>query len=78
MERPPSDKNSSVLQTFINYGRKKFYNIGTWLGNKMMKSLPLRIQLLRATKTTQLKILVKKFKSSKKVFIELMIEYQRL
>ncbi len=27
LERPASDKHSSLLGTFINYGRKKFYNI---------------------------------------------------
>ncbi len=26
-----SDKHSSFLQTFVNYGHKKFYNIGPWL-----------------------------------------------
>jgi hypothetical protein len=24
------EKHSSLFQTFINYGNKKFYNIGTW------------------------------------------------
>ncbi len=24
------DKHSSLLRTFVNYGRKKFYNIGPW------------------------------------------------
>jgi hypothetical protein len=28
LERPAKDKPSSLLQKFINYGRKKFYNIG--------------------------------------------------
>jgi hypothetical protein len=25
------DKHSSLLQTFVNYRRKKFYNIGPWV-----------------------------------------------
>ncbi len=25
------DKHSSFFQSFVNYGRKKFYNIGTWI-----------------------------------------------
>ncbi len=29
LERPARDKHSSILQTFINYGRKKFYNAGS-------------------------------------------------
>jgi hypothetical protein len=28
LERPARDKPFSFLLTFINYGRKKFYNIG--------------------------------------------------
>ncbi len=33
LERSASDKNSSLLRKFVNYGRKKFYNIGPrWLG----------------------------------------------
>ncbi len=28
LERPDNDKHSSVFQTFVNYGRKKFNNIG--------------------------------------------------
>ncbi len=28
LERLASDKQSSFLQTFVNYGRKEFYNIG--------------------------------------------------
>jgi hypothetical protein len=24
------DKHSSLLRTFVNYSRKKFYNIGPW------------------------------------------------
>jgi hypothetical protein len=27
VERPPGDKYFSLLRTFVNYGRKKFYNI---------------------------------------------------
>jgi hypothetical protein len=29
LERPTRDKHSSFSRTFENYGRKKFYNIGT-------------------------------------------------
>ncbi len=29
-ERPAADKHSSLLRTFINYNRTKFYNIETW------------------------------------------------
>ncbi len=29
------DKHSSLLRTFVNYGRKKFYNIGPWCKQKM-------------------------------------------
>jgi len=28
LESPAKDKHSSLLRKFINYGRKKFYNIG--------------------------------------------------
>jgi hypothetical protein len=28
LERPAWGKHSSLLQTFVNYGRKRFYNIG--------------------------------------------------
>jgi len=28
MERSARDKHSSLLRKFVNYGRKKFYNIG--------------------------------------------------
>jgi hypothetical protein len=31
------DKYSSLLRTFVNYGRKKFYNIGPWLLAKVLK-----------------------------------------
>jgi hypothetical protein len=27
LERPATDKHSNALQTFVIYGRKKFYNI---------------------------------------------------
>jgi len=30
MEMIASDKHSSLLRTFVNYGHKKFYNIGPW------------------------------------------------
>jgi hypothetical protein len=29
-ERLGRDKHSTLLQTIVNYGRKKFYNIGPW------------------------------------------------
>jgi hypothetical protein len=28
VESPSMDKHSSLLQSFVNYGRKKLYNIG--------------------------------------------------
>ncbi len=28
LERPARDKHSSLVQTFVNYGRKKFYKVG--------------------------------------------------
>ncbi len=28
LEKPARDKRSSLLRTFVNYARKKFYNIG--------------------------------------------------
>ncbi len=30
MEKLHRDKNSCLLQTFLNYGRKNFYNTGPW------------------------------------------------
>ncbi len=30
LERLALDKHSSLLRKFVNYGRKKFYNIGPW------------------------------------------------
>jgi hypothetical protein len=30
LERSARDKHTSLLRSFINYGCKKFYNIGTW------------------------------------------------
>ncbi len=33
MESLARDKQSSLIGTFVNYGRKKFYNIGPWAGN---------------------------------------------
>jgi hypothetical protein len=30
LEMPDNDKHSNLLRTFVNYGRKKFYNIGPW------------------------------------------------
>ncbi len=30
-KRLASDKNSSLLWIFVNYGRKKFYNILPWI-----------------------------------------------
>ncbi len=29
LKRPAMEKHSSILQTFVKYGRKKFYTIGT-------------------------------------------------
>jgi hypothetical protein len=31
------EKHSCLLQTFINYGRKKFYNIGLWMCKRKTK-----------------------------------------
>jgi hypothetical protein len=31
LERLARNRHSSLLQKFINYGEKKFYNIGPWL-----------------------------------------------
>jgi len=33
MKRLAKDKHSSSLETFANYGRKIFYNIGPWMVN---------------------------------------------
>ncbi len=33
MERPAWDKHSSLLQTLVNYDRKKFYNVGLRLNH---------------------------------------------
>ncbi len=30
LEKPAKDKHPSLIRTFINYGRKKCYNIGSW------------------------------------------------
>ncbi len=30
LEMLARDKNSTLLQTFVSFGRKKFYNIGPW------------------------------------------------
>jgi hypothetical protein len=30
MERRASDKHTSLLQTSVNYGHRKFYDIGPW------------------------------------------------
>jgi hypothetical protein len=30
LEMPATNKHYSLLLTFVNYGRKKFYNIGPW------------------------------------------------
>jgi hypothetical protein len=32
LEKPERDKHTSVLRTFVNYGPKKIYNIGTRVG----------------------------------------------
>jgi len=31
---PARDKHSSLLRKFVNYGRKKFYDIGPWCRRK--------------------------------------------
>jgi hypothetical protein len=30
LERPATDERSSLLRTFVKYGRKKFNNVDTW------------------------------------------------
>ncbi len=35
LERLERDKHFSLLRTFVNYGRKKFYNVGPWHGTGM-------------------------------------------
>jgi hypothetical protein len=30
LENLANDKSSNLVQKFVNYGRKKFYNIGPW------------------------------------------------
>jgi hypothetical protein len=40
MEILEKDRHSSLLQTFVNYGRKKFYNIGA-----RVSTIPLKIIL---------------------------------
>jgi hypothetical protein len=39
LEKPARDKHSSLLQAFINYGLKKFYNIGSWEEKKLIFNL---------------------------------------
>ncbi len=41
------DKHSSLLRTFVNYGRKKFYNIGPRSGRppEMNETLPEKIKV---------------------------------
>ncbi len=43
-EKLARDKHSSLLLKFINYGRKKLYNIDTWcLSNGRLASLSLQL-----------------------------------
>jgi hypothetical protein len=34
LEKLATNKHSSLLRIFINYGKKKFYNIETWQGGQ--------------------------------------------
>jgi hypothetical protein len=36
LERLARDKRSSLLRKFVNYDRKRFYNVDTWLFNKLL------------------------------------------
>jgi hypothetical protein len=36
----PGDKHSSLLRTFVNYGRKKFYEIVTLRSTRLRKIRP--------------------------------------
>jgi hypothetical protein len=39
LERLAMDKHSSLLRTFVNYGRKKFYNIGPSFSVKVFSNI---------------------------------------
>jgi hypothetical protein len=41
LERIDKDKHSSLLRTFVNYGRKKFYKIAAWPGFRILFLLSL-------------------------------------
>ncbi len=36
LERFAREKHSSLLRTFVNYGRKKFYKIALWLDGPIL------------------------------------------
>ncbi len=38
LQKPAWDKHLSLLQTFINYRYKNFYNIGPWYGVNLPQS----------------------------------------
>ncbi len=47
LESPARDKHSSLLDTFVNYVRKKFYNIGLWvLYYKLFTNVPNELECL--------------------------------
>jgi len=37
LEKPAKCKHSSLLQTLVNYGWKKFYDFGAWSNNRLTK-----------------------------------------
>jgi hypothetical protein len=39
LERLARDKQSSLLWTFVSYGRKNVYNIGPWMAKRAGKNL---------------------------------------
>ncbi len=39
LEKLVRDKHSGFLRTFVNYPRKKFYNIGSWLAKHAGKMI---------------------------------------
>jgi hypothetical protein len=59
LERPNKEKHSSLLRTFLNYGSKKFYNIGpsglrSLHGGKGRKEISLSLTLT----SIQVKIMI--------------------
>jgi len=38
LEKLAEDKRSSLLPKFVTYGRKKFYNIGPWTQNMIVRN----------------------------------------